>query len=66
MKDLFFLLLCVYLGSLIFGSFASIVRFWVDVAKFHPHEEKEPRLTKKQFEQSMKEAASESEVSENG
>ena len=61
MKDLFFMLLSVYLLTLIFGSIGSFFRFWVDVAKFHPKEEKEPKLTKRQFKKSIKAMAAPSE-----
>ena len=59
MKVLFFFLLSVYIFTLILGAFGSFIRFWVDVAKFHPKETKEPRMTKKQFEKSLKSKASE-------
>ena len=58
MKELFFFLLSVYLQTLIFGAFVSIFRFWKDVKRFHPKEEKEPKFDKKAFEQSIVEKAS--------
>lgn len=59
MKELFFLLLSVYMFTLVCGAFGAFIRFWVDVAKFHPKETKEPRMTKKQFEKSLNSKASE-------
>ncbi len=58
MKELFFMLVDIYLLTLIFGSFVSIFRFWKDVKRFHPKEEKEPKFDKKAFERSIVEKAS--------
>ena len=71
MKDLFFLILSCYLLSLLFGSLAAVVRFWIDVKKFHPMESKEPKFSKREFDKSIKEQATvpdpdESEVLEDG
>lgn len=71
MKDLFFLILSCYLLSLLFGSLAAVVRFWIDVKKFHPKETKEPKFSKREFEKSIKEQTAapdpdESEVLEDG
>lgn len=71
MKDLFFMLLDIYLLTLIFGSLAAVARFWVDVKRFHPKEEKEPKFSKRDFEKSIREKAEEpepveSEEDENG
>lgn len=71
MKDLFFLILSCYLLSLLFGSLSAVVRFWLDVKRFHPKEIKEPKFSKREFEKSIKEQAAapdldESEVLEDG
>jgi len=59
MKELFFFILSLYMLSLLFGSLAAVVRFWVDVKKFHPKEEKEPKFSKREFEKSIKDQAAE-------
>lgn len=64
MKEFFFFLLSVYMFTLILGAFGAFIRFWVDVAKFHPKETKELRMTKRQFKKSIKEKAAEKLVSE--
>ena len=55
MKDVFFLFLSMYVLVLIFGAAAAVLRFWVDVKKFHPKEEK--LQTKKQFLKELDELA---------
>jgi len=54
MKELFFMLLDIYLVTLIFGAGAAVLRFWVDVKRFHPKEEKQTRT---EFEKDIVEAA---------
>lgn len=71
MKELFFFILSLYMLSLLFGSLAAVVRFWIDVKRFHPKETKEPKFSKREFEKSIKEQATapdpdESEVLEDG
>lgn len=57
MKELFFFILSLYMLSLLFGSLAAVVRFWIDVKRFHPKETKEPKFSKREFEKSIKDKA---------
>lgn len=62
MKDLFLMLLDLYLITLIVGAAAAVLRFWLDVIRFHPREIKETRV---EFENDIEAvAADQSEVRE--